>query len=141
MLIEIRNKLLRKKCNYDIADLKSQHSLNLPLLNNGQKIIYDSVVVAVLQKKQSLIFVHGHGGTGKTFLWHTIINRIRYEGLVVLVVASSGIASLLLPGSRTTHSRFKIPLTVDELSTCAIKKNTHLSSLLEITSLIVGMKR
>ena len=90
-----------------------------------------------LKKKQSLIFVHGHGGTGKTFLWHTIINRIRSEGLVVLAVASSGIASLLLPGGRTAHSRFKIPLTVDELSTCAIKKNTHLSSLLEITSLIV----
>ena len=52
-------------------------------------------------------------------------------------MASSGIASLLLPGGRTAHSRFKIPLTVDELSTCAIKKNTHLSSLLEITSLIV----
>jgi len=67
LLIEIRNMLLREELNYDLADLKSQHSLNLPLLNNRQKIIYDSVVAAVLQKKQSLIFVHGHGGTGKTF--------------------------------------------------------------------------
>jgi len=52
-------------------------------------------------------------------------------------VASSDIASLLLLGGRIAHSRFKIPLTIDELSTCAIKKNTHLSNLLEITSLIV----
>jgi hypothetical protein len=47
-------------------------------------------------------------GSKKTFLWHTTINRIRSEGLLVLVVASSGVASLLLPGGRTTHSRFKI---------------------------------
>ena len=69
LLIEIRNKLLREELNYDLVDLKSQHSLNLSLINNGQKIIYDSVVAVVLQKKQSLIFVHGHGGTGKTFFY------------------------------------------------------------------------
>jgi len=46
---------------------------------------------------------------GKTFLWHTIINRLRSDGLIVLVVASSGIASLLLPGGRIAHSRFKNP--------------------------------
>jgi len=46
---------------------------------------------------------------GKTFLWHTIINRLRSDGLIVLVVASSGIASLLLPGGSIAHSRFKNP--------------------------------
>ncbi|KAG5247255.1 DNA helicase [Salix suchowensis] len=45
-----------------------------------------------------------------TFLWHSLINSIRSEGLIVLAVASSGIASILLPGGRTAHSRFKIPL-------------------------------
>jgi nucleoside-triphosphatase THEP1 len=59
-----------------------------------------------LKKRQELIFVHGHGGIGKTFLWRTIINRLRSEGLNVLAVASSGIASLLLPGG--LHSSFKI---------------------------------
>ena len=55
----------------------------------------------------------------------------------MLVVASSGIASLLLPRGQTTHSRFKIPLEVNENSTCEIKHNTHFSRLLEMTSLIV----
>ncbi|XP_057246786.1 uncharacterized protein LOC104899231 [Beta vulgaris subsp. vulgaris] len=40
-------------------------------------------------------------------------------GEIVLSVASSGIASLLLPRGRTTHSRFGIPLNVTENSTCA----------------------
>uniref|UniRef100_A0A6N2MNQ0 ATP-dependent DNA helicase n=1 Tax=Salix viminalis TaxID=40686 RepID=A0A6N2MNQ0_SALVM len=43
-------------------------------------------------------------GTGKTFLWHTIINRVRSESLIVLAVASSGIASLLLPNEALDRS-------------------------------------
>ncbi|GJR01918.1 DNA helicase [Tanacetum coccineum] len=43
-----------------------------------------------------LIFVYGHGGTGKTFLWKTIISTLRSEGKIVLAVASSDIASMLL---------------------------------------------
>ncbi|KAJ6935238.1 DNA helicase [Populus alba x Populus x berolinensis] len=137
LMDEVRNKLLREELNYDLAELRNNHSLAMPLLNPCQRNIYDSVITSILQKKQALIFVHGHGGTGKTFLWHTIINRVRSEGSVVLAVASSGIASLLLPGGRTAHSRFKIPLEVNESSTCEIKHNTHLSRLLEMTSLIV----
>nr|GEX57995.1 hypothetical protein CTI12_AA123990 [Tanacetum cinerariifolium] len=44
------------------------------------------------------------GGTGKTFLYKTIISRLRSELKIILAVASSGIASLLLPGGRTAHS-------------------------------------
>ncbi|XP_011048533.1 PREDICTED: uncharacterized protein LOC105142549 [Populus euphratica] len=59
------------------------------------------------------------------------------DGLIDLAVASSGIASLLLPGGRTAHLRFKIPLTVSDTSSCEIKKKTDLARLLEMTSLIV----
>jgi hypothetical protein len=113
---------LREELNYDIVDLIN---------------VYDCVVKSVLEKRQELIFVHGHGGIGKTFLWHTIINRLRSDGLIVLVVASSGIASLLLLGGRIAHSRFKIPLTISDTSLCEIKKKTDLARLLEMTSLIV----
>lgn len=44
------------------------------------------------------------------------LSRKRPEGLIVLLVESSGIASLFLPSGRTTHSRFEIPLAVDECS-------------------------
>lgn len=55
----------------------------------------------------------------------------------MLIVASSEITSLLLLGGRTTHSRFKIPLTVSDDSSYEIKKNTTLSRLLEMVALIV----
>ncbi|KAL9387376.1 hypothetical protein Peur_020500 [Populus x canadensis] len=44
------------------------------------------------------------------------LSRKRPEGLIVLLVESSGIASLFLPSGRTTHSRFEFPLAVDECS-------------------------
>ncbi|GKB39595.1 ATP-dependent DNA helicase PIF1-like protein [Tanacetum coccineum] len=68
---------------------------------------------------------------------HTIISRLRSERKIVLAVASSGIASLLLPGGRTAHSRFVIPLELVENSTCGIKQNTHLAELLQQVELII----
>ncbi|GJU04975.1 DNA helicase [Tanacetum coccineum] len=87
--------------------------------------------------EMELIFVYGHGGTGKTFLWKTIISSLRSEGKIVLAVASSGIASLLLPSGRTAHSRFKLPLELTEESLCRITKNTQLGKLLADANLII----
>ena len=52
-------------------------------------------------------------------------------------VASSGIAAVLLPGGRTAHSRFRIPLDVDDQSSCGIKMGTDISELLQNTDLII----
>jgi len=84
-----------------------------------------------------LFFLYGPGGTGKTFVYKTIISKLRSEKRIVLPVASSGIAALLLPGGRTAHSRFKIPLNVTEDSICDIKKGTMLAELLIKTDLII----
>nr|GEU77088.1 DNA helicase [Tanacetum cinerariifolium] len=66
-------------------------------LNDCQRNIFNLIIHAVATRTQELIFVYGHDGTGKTFLWKTIIYALRAEGKIVLAVASSGIASLLLP--------------------------------------------
>nr|GFA89717.1 DNA helicase [Tanacetum cinerariifolium] len=84
-----------------------------------------------------LIFIYGHGGTGKTFLWKVITTALRSEEKIVLTVASSGIVSLLLPSGRTAHSRFQLPLNLKDESTCHIKKNSQLVDLLRRTNLII----
>lgn len=48
-----------------------------------------------------MFFIYGHGGTCKTFIWRTLSADIHSKGEIVLTVASSGIASLLLIGGRT----------------------------------------
>lgn len=52
-------------------------------------------------------------------------------------MASSGVASLLLPNGRTAHSRYRIPIDIDELSICDIKRGTKLAELLTETALII----
>ncbi|XP_072077870.1 uncharacterized protein [Arachis hypogaea] len=84
-----------------------------------------------------IYFVYVYGGTGKTFLWRTLSASLRYEGKIVLNVALSGIASLLLPNERTTHSNFKIPLNINEDSVCNIKQGSSLAKLVSIASLII----
>ncbi|GKD18676.1 DNA helicase [Tanacetum coccineum] len=110
---------------------------SVPRLNNEHRIIYDLITDASTNNRQELLFVYGHGGTGKTFLWKTLISALRSEGKIVLAVASSGIASLLLPSGRTAHSRFKLPLELTEESLCRITKNTQLGKLLIDTDLII----
>lgn len=90
---------------------------------------------SVYMKKGGVYLVYDSGGCGKTFLWNTIITRLRSERKIVLPVASSGIAATLLPGGRTTHSRFKIPLKLDETSMCCISHKSDIAKLLKKTNL------
>ncbi|XP_022019341.1 ATP-dependent DNA helicase PIF4-like [Helianthus annuus] len=84
-----------------------------------------------------VFFVYGYGGTGKTFLWKTFSAALRSKGEVVLNVASTGIASLLLDGGRTAHSRFVIPININENSICLIEPNTELGDLIKRATLII----
>jgi hypothetical protein len=89
-------------------------------LNDDQRNTYETILNAVTKKEGKLFFVYGSGGTSKTFVWTTFLSYLRGQGKIVLVVASSGIASLLLMGGRTAHSRFKIPIDLHDESTCNI---------------------
>nr|GEV68805.1 helicase [Tanacetum cinerariifolium] len=104
------------------------------------KFTYDNKLLRLCEETWELLsqdILLKKRGTGKTFVYKTIISRIRSEGMIVLAVASSGIASLLLPDGRTAHSRFVIPLELVENSTCEIKQNTHLAELLQEVQLII----
>ncbi|CAN1135093.1 hypothetical protein LINPERPRIM_LOCUS15732 [Linum perenne] len=74
---------------------------------------------------------------GQASIIRCIISKIRSEGKIVFIVASSEIAATLLPDGVTAHSRFKIPLEVDNLSTCMVKKGTEVAELLKEATLIV----
>ncbi|OMO58886.1 DNA helicase [Corchorus capsularis] len=134
---DVNNRLIMEELRYDTTQLCHEHNALLKELNTKQKQIYEAVLEAVDKSDGQMFFVSGHGGTGKTYLWRTIISRLRSQGQIVLAVASSGIASVLLSGGRTAHSRFKIPLEVDEYSTCWIKKGTHLAKLVQCACLII----
>ena len=62
-----------------------------------------------------------------------LASSLRVDNKIVIMIASSGIASLLLPGGRTAYSKFKIPVPVFEDSTCNIHQGTQLAELLNQT--------
>lgn len=83
-------------------------------------------------------FLQGAAGTGKTFLYKYLCQRLRGEYGIVLCVASTGIIAQLLIGGRTAHSMFKIPIDdLHEGSTCHIDKQSARAELLRQTTLII----
>jgi PIF1-like helicase len=85
-------------------------------MNTDQKKIFDDVIEAIENDNGKVFFIDGPGGTEKTFVYNTLLSYVRSTGNIALAVASSGIAALLLDGGRTAHSRFKIPLNINESS-------------------------
>jgi hypothetical protein len=107
-------------------------------MNPDQRSAYDCIVSSVREGNPHTFFLNGPGGTGKTYVYKAVCNRIRGDGSIVLCVASSGIAALLLRGGRTAHSMFKIPVEqLHEQSTCSITKEGKYADMLRQAKLII----
>ncbi|KAI0281749.1 PIF1-like helicase-domain-containing protein [Russula brevipes] len=111
---------------------------NRTKLNVDQSFAYDQILSSFHHRQSSLFFIDGPGGTGKTFLYNTLCHQIRADGGIAICVASSGIASLLLPGGRTAHSTFAIPVqNLCEDTCCQIDKRSTQADFLRIVDLII----
>ena len=132
----IGNPLIREQ-RYNVDDQAALAAENIPKLNQEQHSAFDEIVKAVDEQSGQTFFLHGAGGTGKTFLYNILCFHFRSQAKIVVCVASSGIAALLLIGGRTAHSCFKIPLKIHEESVCSFPKNGELADLLRITDLII----
>jgi ATP-dependent DNA helicase PIF1 len=106
-------------------------------LNKEQRAGFDEIMDHVLNKKSKVFFVDGPGGTGKTFLYKALLARVRSEGLIAIATATFGIAASILPGGRTSHSRFKIPIKLASNSMCSFTKQGGTAELLRRASLLI----
>ncbi|XP_076929594.1 uncharacterized protein LOC143594074 [Bidens hawaiensis] len=131
------NLLLSEELAYDNVMLAQEFEQLFSSFTNEQHSVYEEIIVAVDKNKGVVFFVYGYSGTGKTYIWKTLCASIRSQGKIILSVASSGIASLLLSGGRTAHSRFHIPINLVEDSFCYINPDSDLAYLLRETSLII----
>ena len=63
--------------------------------------------------QQRLLFVTGPGGTGKSFLIHTVVGHLALcQGKLVEVLATSGLAAYLL-GGKTVHRFFRLGVNLE----------------------------
>nr|XP_029143980.1 uncharacterized protein LOC114924245 [Arachis hypogaea] len=63
--------------------------------------------------------------------------KLRSQRRIAINVSSSGIASLLLPGGKTTHSMFGIPIELNEDTICRIPKDSPKADLIRLAELII----
>jgi hypothetical protein len=106
-------------------------------LNTDQRVAYDDIMSAVDANEGGVFFVDGPGGTGKTFLYRALLATVRGQKKIAVATATSGVAASIMPGGRTAHSRFKIPLSIDDGGFCTFTKQSGTAKLLQLASLII----
>ncbi|XP_058761349.1 uncharacterized protein LOC131634741 [Vicia villosa] len=137
VLEQLGNRLIYDERNYDTASMNSEFENLFAALTDEQRSIYEKIIHAVESQKPAVFFLHGYGGTGKTYMWRTLAAALRSKHDICLTVATSGIASLLLPGGRTAHSKFRIPVPTMDNSTCKVEFNDDVADMLRQTKLII----
>ena len=134
------NPLINDQLSYSATEelqLFQQHIENVHQVQE-QSDAYDTIMASIDSRRGAVFFLNGPGGTGKTYLYRTLCHKLRSENKIVLCVASSGVASLLLPGSHMAHSTFRIPIhNLDVESLCNISKQDNRAGLLWAVDLII----
>lgn len=101
-------------------------------LNLEQKFIFENIV----NNEEKMYFIIGPGGTGKTFLYKTIIFYYLSIGKKILSMAWTGIAAILLPHGMTSHRTFRLPLNLEEIGISMITSQYDKKKLREADLII-----
>ena len=108
-------------------------------LNTEQAAAFEAVCDATMDASPSpkCFFIDGPGGSGKTYLYKTLISTMLGEGKVVLPVASTGLAANLLPSGRTYHSQYKLPVPLVENSVSSMRSISADAQILKAADLLI----
>ncbi|XP_052165157.1 uncharacterized protein LOC127782122 [Oryza glaberrima] len=125
-----KNGLMLEAYNLSLGPIPTHHNYENQLIS--EELSYDR---AFLIKEVAALYHNLNGD--HLAIYDQIISSSSTPGDIVLAVASSGVASLLLPAGCTTHSRFKIPLEVSEKGLYSISRGTMLAALVARAWLIL----
>jgi hypothetical protein len=133
-----KNPYLSEQYAYEPCHKESLALNHICLLNSDQLSAFNSCLLSVSSNLGKLFFLNGPAGTGKMFVYKALCHCVRASGWIALCVASSGIAALLLPGGRTAHSTFAIPVQgLAENTSCDIDKALKQADMLHHIQLII----
>ena len=124
---------VREALDFDAAEAaEAAQAAVAAMAGNGEQIAaFNAVDAAVRAGEGGCFFLNAPGGTGKTFVAKALYNAAHARGQIVLPMASSGIAAILLPNGKTAHSTFRIPVKgLDKDSTCAVTQQSGRGKLI-----------
>ena len=130
------------------VQLGERYTAKLAQINDGQHATWATIlsdIDAVFSEQRAALmpsvgrahFIYARGGFGKTFLDELILDYTRSHEGFALAMASSGIASLLLEGARTVHSRCKVPLEITEGQMLNFGKHSATAKLIKRAVLLL----
>ncbi|XP_077217970.1 uncharacterized protein LOC143852470 [Tasmannia lanceolata] len=139
---------LSKECRSNamlVKEILEEHSIMTPVedveaisqLNIDQNHAFKIIMQRIRDGKHGTFFIDRPGGTGKTFLYRALLAKIRASNNITIATATSGIAAAIIPGGRTAHSRFKIPIDINMNDACKITKQSSMAKLLTKAALII----
>lgn len=137
--IHTETELQRMRAAFNSDNCLQYADTHEPRLTEEQRQVYTTVLQSVRTNKGQAYMIDAPAGTGKTFTEKCLASRLRGEDKVVLIVASTGIAALQLPGGWTAHSMFKLPMD-DNLTpscVCNISSQTQRAELIRQSNLII----
>jgi hypothetical protein len=118
---------------------KEQSEIMISSLNQEQNSAFESIMNAANNDNlpHRCFFLDGPGGSGKTYMYKTLLKTVRGEGNLVLPVASTGIAANLLEGGRTYHSQFKLPVPLIDTSVSSMRMTSADADLIKNAKLLI----
>jgi hypothetical protein len=124
---------------YDPVEEAREGDERVAILNDKQSDAFGKIVRAIDDEnfEHRCFYLDGPGGSGKTFLYTTLMAFIRGKGQIVLPFATTGIAGTLLKGGRTVHSGFKLPVPLLDTSVSSMRPNSEDAEILRQASLII----
>ena len=111
---------IRQTDEYDfkfVQYCKQKYESQYIQLNNNQKFIFNKII----NSETKIHFIDGPGGSGKTFLYKTLIYYFISLKKKFLSMAWTGIASILLPKGMTSHRTFRLPLDLTTIESAFVK--------------------
>lgn len=127
-----------KDVHFERNIIVTEEDLMLPKrLNVEQLQSYNTIMERISCNKSRAFFIDGPGGTSKTFLYRALLATVHSQGFIALAIATSGVAASVLPDGRTAHSRFQIPIDIDDNFSCNISKQSSLACLIQDAKLII----
>jgi hypothetical protein len=126
---------LERATSYNADHERDFATENFNQFNKEQKEIFENICNE--ESNDKLFFVDAPGGSGKTFLFNTILAHFRSQNKIAIPCASSAIAAILLKDGQTMHRRFKLPVPINDDSSCHIPKDSSVEKLLDAADLII----
>ena len=90
-------------------------------LNLKQEIAFIIIMEMINSRRSGAFFIDRLGDTGKTFLYRALLAQVRLRRLIALATTTSGVAAVILLGSRTTHW-FILSLNPNDTDFCDFSK-------------------